>query len=270
MEEDDYVLGGGVRVMSNRRKMSRRRGSAGQGRGSAGQSHGLRLIAGQGTAESPHSGRLRAVGSRAVVDGAPIARGTLPAMPKAAAGSIHVLIVSLHGAAPPSWRRLELPSAITLDRLHEVLQMTFGWSNFGPHSFVTIYGEFGGPVRPTSRAAKRASDRRDESGAALAQAAGDEGEGIAYLYGYHDEWRVDILVERILPATPGVAYPRCTGGQGEDVPGEGYQGVWEFNADRAEDAAEDGLASFPWLDDIDLELETEMLADLATVILPES
>ena len=182
-------------------------------------------------------------------------------MPETAVNGIHVVIVSLHGAAPPPWRRLELPSAITLDRLHEVLQETFGWSNFGPHSFVTLYGEFGGPVRPTSRAAKRAAKRRDESGVALAQAAGDEGAGIAYLYGYHDEWRVDILVERILPAATGVAYPRCTGGQGEDIPGEGYHGVREFNAEREE----------PWLDvDFDPEDLTDDLSDLATVITPRS
>jgi len=237
-------------------------------RGTAGQGNSLRLVAGQGTGESPRSGSLRAVGSRSVADGGRLARRELPARverrelpatPETAAGSIHVLIVSLHGAAPPPWRRLELPSAMTLDRLHEVLQWTFGWSDFGPHSFVTLYGEFGGPVRPASRAAKRAAERRDESGVALAQAAGDEGDGIAYLYGYHDEWRVDILVEQILPATPGAAYPRCTGGQGEDIPGEGYEGVWEFNAEREE------LALDVYFDPEEL---TEDLADLATVIIP--
>jgi len=238
-------------------------------RGTARQDHLLRLVTGQGTAKSPRSGRLRAVGSQSVADSKRVTERTLPAMPETAANSVHVLVVNLHGAAPPSWRRLEVPSAITLDRLHKVLQETFGWYNFGPHSFVTPYGEFGGPVRPTSRAAKRAAGRRDESGVALAQVAGDEGNGIAYLYGYDDEWLIEILVERILPATPGLAYPRCTGGQGDDIPGEGHRGVREFNAERAEDAAEDGPPIFPWTDDIDPELETEMLADLATVIIPQ-
>jgi hypothetical protein len=238
--------------------------------GPAGQDPRLRLVAGQATAESPRSGSLRAVGSQSGPDGARAGRREPPAMPATAASSIHVLVVSLHGAEPPAWRRLELPSAITLDRLHQVLQGTFDWYNFGPHSFVTTYGEFGGPVRPTSRAAKRAARRRDESGVALAQAAGDEGDVIGYLYGYDDEWKVDILVEQILPATPGVAYPRCTGGQGEDIPGEGYHGVREFNAERADDAAEDGPPTSPWVDDIDPELETAMLAHLATVLIPES
>jgi hypothetical protein len=53
---------------------------------------------------------------------------------------IHVLCVSLHGATPPPWRLLEVPSAMTLDRLHELLQRMFGWYGLCPHSFVTIYG----------------------------------------------------------------------------------------------------------------------------------
>lgn len=61
---------------------------------------------------------------------------------------------------------------------------------------------------------------------------GEAGLGIVYLYGYNDEWRVDIRVENILSATAGVAYPRCTGGRATDIPGEGCRDVWEFNADR--------------------------------------
>ena len=243
-------------------------------RGATGQDHRLQLVAGQGsgqaTTESPRSGSLRAVGSQSLADGARADRRELPAMQATAASSIHVVIVSLHGAEPPLWRRLEVPSAITLDRLHQVLQETFGWHNFGPHSFMTTYGEFGGPVRPTSRAAKRAAGRRDESGVALAQAAGDEGDVIGYLYGYEDEWKVDIQIEQILPAAPGVAYPRCTGGQGEDVPGEGYRGVLSSLGVELPHAAEDGPPIFPWSDDIDPEVETEMLAHLATVLVPKS
>jgi hypothetical protein len=238
-----------MRVMSNRRKA--------KGRGTGRQDSSLRLVAGQG-GESPRSGRLREFRSRTVDNDARAVRRELPAIPETAARDIHVLVVSLHGAAPTPWRWLEVPSGITLDGLHEVLQETFGWSDFGPHSFVTIYGEFGGPVWPTSRSANRAAERRDESGVKLAQAAGEEGLGIAYLYGYDDEWRVDILVKKILGAAPGVAYPRCTGGQGEDIPGEGYDELSEFNAEC------EPIALDMYFDPDDL---TEDLADLATVII---
>jgi hypothetical protein len=135
-------------------------------------------------------------------------------------------------ATPPPWRLPEVPSAMTLDRLHELLQRMFGWYGICPHSFVTIYGEFFGLMGPTSRTAAQTGEPRDESGVALAQAAGEEGLGIAYLYGYRDEWRVQIRVEKILSAAVGVAYPRCTRGRGEDIPGEGCWGVPQFNAER--------------------------------------
>jgi Plasmid pRiA4b ORF-3-like protein len=112
-----------------------------------------------------------------------------------------------------------------------------------------------------SRAGRRAAEPRDEAHVMLAQAAGEEGLGMAYLYGYDDEWQVAIRVEKILPAASGVAYPRCTGGRGEDIPGEGYRGIWEFNAERAPAALD------IYFDPEDL---TDDLAGVATVIVPGS
>jgi hypothetical protein len=185
----------------------------------------------------------------------------VPAIPETAAREIHVLCVSLHDAVqPPPYRLLEVPSAMTLDRLHEVLEETFfGRSGLGSHSFVTIYGEFFGLKGLPSRAARRAREPRDESDVTLAHVAGEEGLGIVYLNGYDDDWRVDIWVERILPAAPGVAYPRCTGGRGDNIPGDGFADMEEFNAERE-----------PFELDMyfDPEELTEDLADLATVIVP--
>lgn len=241
--------------MSNRRKAKRPHGS----------DVSMRLLAGQGTGQSPSRGDLHVVGAQAIVGGKRVTRQELPAVSETAAAGIHVVTVSLHGAEPPLWRRLELPSAMTLDRLHEVLQLTFDWSDFGPHSFQTSYGEFGGPVRPASRAARRTAERSDDSTVALARAAGEEGAQIVYLYGYDDEWRVDITVGKIRPAAPGVAYPRCTRGQGEDTPGDSYRGIREFDAERSEFAADFG----PDLDFSPEELNGE-LSELATVIIPGS
>jgi Plasmid pRiA4b ORF-3-like protein len=36
---------------------------------------------------------------------------------------VHRVKVSLYGAKPPVWRRLEIPSAMPLDRVHAVLQV---------------------------------------------------------------------------------------------------------------------------------------------------
>jgi len=39
-------------------------------------------------------------------------------------------------------------------------------------------------------------------------------------------------VEKIIPAEPGVTYPRCTGGRRE-APAENCGGIWAFNEQQA-------------------------------------
>ena len=134
----------------------------------------------------------------------PRKRGSFPLSGTAAAG-IHVLTVSLRGIVPPVRRRLEVPSAITLDRLHQVLQEAFGWSGIGRHWFQMACGDFDGSPRPDIRP----EDSGDDDTITLARAAGPR-DWIGYRYGYRDEWQADIMVEGIWPATPGVTYPRCT------------------------------------------------------------
>ena len=163
----------------------------GQKRGQA--RGGLRLVAGQGTDESPRQGNLHAVGTGHTPGEEP------PALSGTAAGSTHVLTVSLRGAAPPVWRRLEVPSAITLDHLHQVLQEAFGWSGTGPHWFQTSCGDFDGSPRPDLRP----EDRGDDDTITLAR-AGPLRDWIGYRCGYRDELQADIVVEEIRPAKPGV------------------------------------------------------------------
>jgi hypothetical protein len=152
---------------------------------------GLRLVTGQGTGESPRQGDLHAVGTGHTPGEGP------PALSGTTAGSIHVLTVSQRGTTPPVWRRLEVPSAITLDQLHHVLQEAFGWSGTGPHWFQTSCGDFDGSPRPDLRP----EDRGDDDTITLAYAGGPR-DWIGYRYGYHDELQADIVIEEVRPAKP--------------------------------------------------------------------
>ena len=185
------------------------------------------------------------------VGGKRVARQELPGLPEDAVTTVHRVKVSLYGAKPPVWRRLEIPSAMPLDRVHAVLQVAFGWHGYHLHAFETVCGEFGSPDHDDDWA-----ERQDEATATLAQVAGAERAKVVYRYDFGDDWRHDIVVEKIIPAEPGVAYPRCAGGR-RDAPPEDCGGIWVFNEQFAESG---DLFTVGGLN--------ERLAGLATIVIP--
>jgi Plasmid pRiA4b ORF-3-like protein len=79
------------------------------------------------------------------VRGKRVTRQELPELPGDAATTVHRVKVSLYGAKPPVWRRLEIPSAMPLNLVHAVLQVAFDWRDYHVHAFETVCGEFGSP-----------------------------------------------------------------------------------------------------------------------------
>jgi hypothetical protein len=79
------------------------------------------------------------------VGGRRVPRQELPRLRESAATTVHTVKASLHGAKPPVWRRLELPSGLALDMVHEVMQVAFAWHGYHLHQFETACGPFGRP-----------------------------------------------------------------------------------------------------------------------------
>src|SRR5260370_39091456 len=79
------------------------------------------------------------------VGGKRVTRQELPELPKDAVTTVHRVKVSLYGAKPPVWRRLEIPSAMSLNLVHAVLQIAFDWHDYHLHVFETVCGQFGSP-----------------------------------------------------------------------------------------------------------------------------
>lgn len=193
----------------------------------------------------------RAVDDRTAAEGK--AARPLPPLPASAATSVHQVKVSLRGARPGVWRRLEVPSDLPLSMLHEVIQTAFGWFDCHLHQFETVCGDFGDPAQDDFW-----SQRADESTATLAQVAAEVKATLGYVYDFGDDWRHDLVVEAITPATPGVRYPRCLAARGVP-PEEDSGGIAAYNSRPP------GTAPGPELTADSL---TRQLAGLACVVVP--
>jgi Plasmid pRiA4b ORF-3-like protein len=128
-----------------------------------------------------------------------------PGASTAPARTVHTIKVTLAGSQPPIWRRLQVPSTITLRALHDVLQAAFGWEDYHMWVFETPIGRYGLPDREleiSSAAAKR-----------LDQVAPHKTDRLGYTYDFGDDWEHIIAVETITSPEPGIAYPRCLTGR---------------------------------------------------------
>ena len=133
--------------------------------------------------------------------------------------AVHRLKITLRGAKPPIWRRLEVPSGSTLLQLHHAVLAAFGWEGSHLWVFETSAGEYGNGGRELGH--------RSAASAKLADVAGVTGDRIRYTYDFGDDWQHDIAVEDVRPAEPGTAYPRCTAGR-RACPPEDCGGVWGY------------------------------------------
>jgi len=119
---------------------------------------------------------------------------------------IYRLDVRLEATRPLIWRRLEVPSAMTLPWLHCALDLAMGWPSVRGHRFIIrgkTYGDgWGTRVAPQLPEANRRIDR-------LGLCPGDV---FVYLHNLARDWRHIVRVEGVGIPEAGVAYPRLIGG----------------------------------------------------------
>lgn len=141
------------------------------------------------------------------------------------------LKITLDDVKPVVMRRIEVPLALRLDRLHLVLQVALGWTNSHLYEFRFRDVGFGIPDPDWEH------DILDARKATLAAVIADTGaRSFKYLYDFGDGWEHTIKVEKIAPATTRIDYPLLLGASGrcppEDVGGPwGYQEFLEALAD---------------------------------------
>jgi hypothetical protein len=132
------------------------------------------------------------------------------------------LKITLQESKPPIWRRIQVRGSTTLSKLHQILQTVMGWTDSHLHQFIADGVYYGIPDPDWADLAIK-SERRVKLGQ-LVMAVKDR---FVYEYDFGDSWEHALVVEKVLPAEPGVRYPICLAGK-RACPPEDVGGIWGY------------------------------------------
>ena len=135
---------------------------------------------------------------------------------------IYQVRLDLQGAHPPIWRRLLLPSDLTLDVIHDVIQAAMGWLNEHLHAFTSGDQEIGDPSL-----GEWGLGIIDEQDVTLDDVLEKVGDKLKYEYDFGDSWHHVLKLEKILPVDPDEEYPICVKGK-RACPPEDVGGIWGY------------------------------------------
>lgn len=153
----------------------------------------------------------------------------------------YIVRLDLDHMRPPIWRRLRLASDLTLDRIHEIIQISMGWQDCHLHEF-----QMGPEARnfqmapfqtPFDLSEGADGDEEFEDQVRLDQVIAEPGHCLFYTYDFGDHWSHTLTLEKVEPWVDGDPEAVCVTGRRacppEDVGGlGGYAEVLDAMAGR--------------------------------------
>lgn len=162
--------------------------------------------------------------------------------------NLYQLKVTLARVQPEIWRRIQTPDC-TLDRLHELIQTSMGWTNSHLHDFDIGGQRYGDPELMCEDFHQR--NYRDSRITLLSMVLPEDHQRVSfrYVYDFGDSWEHEVVFEGCPQAVEGQRYPLCVEGMRacppEDVGGTiGYREFLEAIEPNRSESLED-------LDDLD-------------------
>jgi len=134
--------------------------------------------------------------------------------------------ITLKDFRPSIWRRIQVKNC-TLDKLHERIQTSMGWTNSHLHQFEINGERYGDPVLLddgyddfycVDTIVTKISEIVPKDGSRF---------GFIYQYDFGDNWEHEVVFEGCLRADPGQRYPLCLEGE-RSCPPEDVGGVWGY------------------------------------------
>jgi pRiA4b ORF-3-like protein len=100
---------------------------------------------------------------------------------------LYLLKIQLNDIEPEIWRRFVVPASITLDRLHDIIQIVMGWADCHLHEF-TI-----GKKRYTEYPESR-EDGLESGNYRLGDLIKQKGRTFRYIYDFGDGWEHELTI----------------------------------------------------------------------------
>ncbi|RPH27669.1 plasmid pRiA4b ORF-3 family protein [Buttiauxella warmboldiae] len=101
--------------------------------------------------------------------------------------SFYQLKIVLQDSNPAIWRRFVVPGFITLDRLHDVIQIVMGWEESHLHEFIFKKQHY--TMQPES------PHEQEEGMVRLGELLKRKGNSLTYVYDFGDNWSHEIILE---------------------------------------------------------------------------
>ena len=135
--------------------------------------------------------------------------------------------VLLADIKPPIWRRLVVDSRIPLDALHDVIQVSMGWTDSHMHQFVDRDGVTYSEPYEDNFAPSFGRKMIDESAVLLNEVLKNEKDWLKYEYDFGDGWEHKIILEKIMPQKKNQLPIVCIKGR-RACPPEDCGGPWGY------------------------------------------
>jgi hypothetical protein len=138
---------------------------------------------------------------------------------------VYELRITLQEILPPIWRLIRVPDTLRLSHLHDALQTVIGWTDSHLHRFEKDGKHWGVP----DDEGDDGIEISDESRIPISAVLRTPGDSMLYVYDFGDNWRHNVELEKILPASRPVR-PVCLAGERHCPPEDvgGVPGYEEF------------------------------------------
>jgi hypothetical protein len=143
-----------------------------------------------------------------------------------AADTVYQFKITLQDSHPPIWRRIQVKNC-TLDKLHEHIQTSMGWTNSHLNHFRIDDQLYGDPELMQENFEQLGY--KDSTTTKISDVLPKTGKRFRFQYEYDfgDSWDHEVLFEGVVRAEPKVKYPRCLEGA-RACPPEDCGGVWGY------------------------------------------